>query len=529
MKKKGIWKAGILFLMLVFALSLTQKSVHTVEAASKKKISSYTVKIGSKNVKKKTYSVTEGKSVTIKTTIKPSTAKKSVTYKTSNSYVAKVSKTGVVTTRKAGTCKITITIKPKRGKTITTWVKIKVTIPKMEHVTLYNNGVNVWKKSITVDKGQTAKLDLGVSPANAKKSVTFSTSNSNVAVVDSTGKVTTRKPGRAKISIKVTPRTGSVRTTYVYVNVMEARQYCLLMEKGTTYLYRPDGFTGTMTVTSSNPSVISVNKDQSLSAKAYGTCRITITGSYKRDYITLTVPNVSGEASGSQLTLPSLNSGNHIFTVYKQAARTYGEFSEFLAKHGCANCNLTNMLKAYAPGYAEATPDSVIAGIERQVAGEEAWTENHVTKALADQMPVSLYGISRILYAAGVNNIYVQRFDEKNDSAAAQDIVAHLKTGNAVVYEVKDKNRYTGKADGRWTGNFHTLTMLGYFVDGRVMVCDSAGRSWYKPANGYYGGQRFKIVDLSDAMSHMFTCTNTPTSIYFKGTTKAGGYIKVNP
>ena len=35
MKRKGIWKAGILFLMLVFVLTLTQSSVHTVEAASK--------------------------------------------------------------------------------------------------------------------------------------------------------------------------------------------------------------------------------------------------------------------------------------------------------------------------------------------------------------------------------------------------------------------------------------------------------------------------------------------------------------
>lgn len=529
MKRKGIWKAGILFLMLVFVLSLTQSSVHTVEAASKKKISSYTVKIGSKNVKKKTYSVTEGESVTIKTTIKPSTAKKSVTYKTSNSYIAKVSKTGVVTTRKAGTCKITITIKPKSGKTITTWVKIKVTIPKMEHVTLYNNGVNVWKQTITLDKDQTTKLDLGVSPANAKKSATFSTSNSNVAAVDQAGNVTAKAAGTAKISITVKPRTGKTRKTYVYVNVVETRQYCLLMEKGTSYAYIPDGFSGNMNIVSTNPSIISVNPDNSLNANNYGTCQVIVTCPNKKDYITMTVPDVSGDASGSQLTLPSLNSGNHTFTVYKQAARTYGDCSEFLAQHGCANCNLTNMLIAYAPGYGEATPDSVITGIERQVAGEEAWTENHVTKTLKDQMPVSLYGISRILYAAGVNNIYVQRFDEKNDSAAAQDIVAHLKTGNAVVYEAKDKNRYTGKADGRWTGNFHTLTMLGYFVDGRVIVCDSAGRSWYKPANGYLGGQRFKIVDLSDAMSHMFTCTNTPTSIYFKGTTRAGGYIKVNP
>ena len=30
-------------------------------------------------------------------------------------------------------------------------------------------------------------------------------------------------------------------------------------------------------------------------------------------------------------------------------------------------------------------------------------------------------------------------------------------------------------------------------------------------------------------MSHMFSCENKPNTIYFKGTTKAGGYIKVNP
>lgn len=527
-KKTGL-RIGLFFLLALFLLPLVHGSAHPVEAANKKKISSYTIRIGSKSVKKKTYTVTEGKKVTIKTTVKPSTAKKSVTYKTSNSNVAKVSSSGVVTTRKAGTAKITIKIKPKSGKTVTTWVKIKVTVPKISSVSVTSNNANVAKKTLVVNKNESARINVNVSPSNAKKSVSFSTSNSNVATVDSSGNVKGKKAGNAKITIKIKPRSGSTRTTYVNINVVEVRRYCLLMEKGTTCAYRPDGFTGNMTITSSNPSVISVNKDQSLKARAYGTCEITVTCGNKRDYITMTVPNVSGEASGSQLSLPSLNSGTHTFTVYKQAARTYGEYSEFLAKHGCANCTLANMLKAYALGYADATPDSVIAGIERQVAGEEAWTENHVTKELADQMPVSMYGISQILSAAGVRNMYVAKFDAINDTIAREDIVVHLKTGNAVVYEVKDKNRYTGKADGRWAKNFHTLTMLGYFVDGRVMVCDTAGRSWYKASNGYHGGQRFKIVDLSDAMSHMFTCTNTPSSIYFKGTTKAGGYIKVNP
>ena len=83
-----------------------------------------------------------------------------------------------------------------------------------------------------------------------------------------------------------------------------------------------------------------------LHANAYGTCEVIVTGMNQRAYITMTVPDVSNSASGAQLSLPSMNSGWHTFTVFKQAARTYNEYSEFLAGHGCANCTLTNMIRA---------------------------------------------------------------------------------------------------------------------------------------------------------------------------------------
>ena len=507
-----------------------------VNGTDTSKIQSYAVTNEEKNAKRKTLKLEKGKTTALKVAIQPASARKSVSYKTSNKKIATVSGSGKITAKKEGTAKITITIKAKNGKKYTTWVKIKVVKVNNTRITGYtvtSAGNNVDKQRLTLDKGDSTKIDVAVTPAVAAKSIVMTSDNPAAVGVDNAGNISARAAGNARITITMTPKEGAVQTTYVDVSVMEVIKYCLLMEKGTTSLVQPDGFNGNLTATSSNPAIINVVSGNTLHANAYGTCEVIVTGMNQRAYITMTVPDVSNSDSGAQLSLPSMNSGWHTFTVFKQAARTYNEYSEFLAGHGCANCTLTNMIRAYAPAFATATPDSVIATIERQVAGEEAWTENHVTKAPDDQSPLSMYGISQILSAAGVRNTYVTKFNsnmrDSSDGNAAADIIAHLKTGNPVVFEARDYNRYTGQSDGRWTKNYHTLSLLGYFVDGRVLLTDTAGRGWYKPSNGYYGGQRFKIVDLKDPMSHMFSCENKPNTIYFKGTSKAGGYIKVNP
>lgn len=46
------------------------------------------------------------------------------------------------------------------------------------------------------------------------------------------------------------------------------------------------------------------------------------------------------------------------------------------------------------------------------------------------------------------------------------------------------------------------MVLLGVLTNGKVLLCDSVDRSWYN------GGQRLKIVDLSDIMEYMFPCTS---------------------
>ena len=131
MHKFGTMKRPMAW-MLVSALTLSTvfNNGITAQAASANKVKSVTLKIGSKKVNKKTVSLEKGKNATIKVSVSPAKAKKSVSYKSSKKAIAKVSKKGKVTAVKAGTAKITVTVTGKDKKKKTAWVKIKVTEPQ---------------------------------------------------------------------------------------------------------------------------------------------------------------------------------------------------------------------------------------------------------------------------------------------------------------------------------------------------------------------------------------------------------------
>ena len=119
---KRVMALGLIAGLMILSFFGNKSSLN---AASAKKIKSVTLKIGKKAVTKKTYSLTK-KKATIQVKVNPKKAKKSVSFKSSNKAIAKVSKKGVVTAIKKGTAKITVTVKGKNGKTKKTWVKIKV-------------------------------------------------------------------------------------------------------------------------------------------------------------------------------------------------------------------------------------------------------------------------------------------------------------------------------------------------------------------------------------------------------------------
>ncbi|HWT75349.1 MAG TPA: Ig-like domain-containing protein [Mobilitalea sp.] len=148
-----------------------------------------------------------GKTLTLKATIKPSNAtNKDVTWKSSNTAVATVSSTGIVTGKKAGN--VTITATTKDGEKIAK-CSVKVIVPV--------KSVKLNKTKYTMKKDTFYQMTETVAPTNASmKNCEWTSSNPDVAVVLQTGLVVAIKPGTVKITVK-TADGGKVATCSITV------------------------------------------------------------------------------------------------------------------------------------------------------------------------------------------------------------------------------------------------------------------------------------------------------------------------
>lgn len=112
-----------------------------------------------------------------------------LTYSSSDAKIVSVDAEGNVTPLKAGTATITVKASAKNYKDATASV----------NVTVIKKVLNVKKTSVTKTEGNKA-FSLGVK-TNVKATVTYKTSNKNVATVDKKGKVTVKGPGCAVITV----------------------------------------------------------------------------------------------------------------------------------------------------------------------------------------------------------------------------------------------------------------------------------------------------------------------------------------
>lgn len=144
----------------------------TVEAATKK----LSLKVGNK----KAY---VGK--TTKISAKATKGAK-LSYKTSNKKIATVSSKGVITGKKAGTVKITITAKKSKYKTVKKTITVKV----------YRQNQKITASNVKLTTGQ--RKNLG---AKARTRLSYKSSNPKVVTVDKKGNLTAKKTGTAKITV----------------------------------------------------------------------------------------------------------------------------------------------------------------------------------------------------------------------------------------------------------------------------------------------------------------------------------------
>ena len=145
----------------------------------------------------------------ITASIEPSIANKNVKYTSSNTSIATVSSDGVVTAVGSGTCKITVA--STDGSKITASCDVTVDIK--------TTGMKLDKTNYTFNKAETIKINPVITPSKASKKLTWTSSNTKVAIVSSDGKVTPVGKGTCKITATTTDGTNLSASCNITSNV----------------------------------------------------------------------------------------------------------------------------------------------------------------------------------------------------------------------------------------------------------------------------------------------------------------------
>ena len=195
-------------------------------------------------------------------------------YTSSNNKTVIVSSTGKVTGKAAGTA--VITVKLASGKT----ADITVTVKKKEIAT---KSIKNLSKTMKMKVKGTAKLKPVISPSDTTDKLTYTSSNKKVVTVSAKGKMTAKKAGKAKITVKSGKKKFTITVTVVaptptgMKNVPKSKK----MAKGKSFVLKPTilpaGAKGKITYKTSNKKVATVDAKGKVTAKKKGSAVITVT------------------------------------------------------------------------------------------------------------------------------------------------------------------------------------------------------------------------------------------------------------
>ncbi len=250
-----------------------------------------------------------GKSRTLRATVLPkAAADKSVTWRSSDARIARVSANGTVTAVSEGSCAITAECNSAPGVVAEAWI----------HVVQPIRQISVTPKSVTISAGEYYQLSWTTSPASATDhSVSFSTSNSRVATVDENGLVYANGRGSCTITIKANDGSGKTAKATVKVTQpvtgVHMKNDTVMVGVGesvtiTAVLEPSDAGNNRMTWTSEDPQIATVSGNTNkpkVRGRGWGTTRVwgtTQDGGYST-YATVRVGNFDRALRITQLYL----------------------------------------------------------------------------------------------------------------------------------------------------------------------------------------------------------------------------------
>ena len=292
-------------------------------------------------------------------TVSPSNASnKTITWTSSNGNVAKVDQNGNVTAVNEGPA--TITAKSTNGKIAT----CKVTVINPASVAVSSVGLN--STSITLKNIRNYKLTATVSPSNASnKTITWTSSNSNVARVDVNGNVTAVNAGTATITAKsnngktTTCKVTVINPASVAVSSVGLKSSTTIVkgktEKLTATVSPSNASNKAVTWTSSNSNVARVDANGNITAVNAGTatitaksnngkiatCKVTVNNPYKTRAVKFTV-NVPTSFKQKHY-VEILDANNNV--IYTSAVKTGSSIYNFTYQLDTSSSSYTRKIR----------------------------------------------------------------------------------------------------------------------------------------------------------------------------------------
>ena len=265
MKRSNRFMA-VIAVILAFALTFTGVSI-PANAAATSTVKSITVK----NLPSNTLTLKVGKTFTLKT----NTTSGNLKFSTSNKKIVTVSSAGKIKAVKKGSANITISL--KSNAKIKKVVKVTVGQPATR--------VKVNKSALTIKKGRSAVIKATVGPnTTSNKKVIWKSSNSKIAKVSVSGRVTAVRGGRATITAIAAEGSGkkaicrvTVRASVSSISFSKTngKMYVGRTMQLSTVIKPADATNKKCAWSSSNDKVAVVNSAGNVYAAATGTAVIT--------------------------------------------------------------------------------------------------------------------------------------------------------------------------------------------------------------------------------------------------------------
>ncbi|MCR5004751.1 MAG: Ig-like domain-containing protein, partial [Clostridiales bacterium] len=222
----------------------------------------------------------------IQVTLQPEGAEDELEWSSSDESVAFVSQDGTVTAVGSGTTVITA-----KGETAKAEITVTVPKQKVEKITLS-------AATLKIPKGKKSALQAEISPDDAEnQEVIWSSSNTDVATIDSIGQITAKEAGTTTIT--ATAVDGGATATCEVTVTIPATKIVLDATKGTkgvkeTFTLKPtlspSNTTDRVKWSSSDKAIATVSKNGKVTPKKAGSCTITAkTDSGKKATYKLTV------------------------------------------------------------------------------------------------------------------------------------------------------------------------------------------------------------------------------------------------